>query len=106
MKQLLVDDLRQKFHKYHCTHPESKEDFIIEEKLFHYNITDKQLMRCAVLVILFRANDQLNILLTIRSFKLKSFPGEIWYLFDLFFCQFNFCVFYISFFLFEKFSRR
>ncbi len=37
------------------------------------------LVKCAILILLFRKNNEFNLLLTVRSSKLKSYPGELCY---------------------------
>lgn len=71
-------DLKQRFEPVNCTHKE------IDVFPHHYGLNDgfdkfstKPLRKCGILVVLFRKNGQLCILFTVRSLKLRSFPGQI-----------------------------
>ena len=76
------DVLKKKFQSLNCQHETQKEfDF---DKFPHCQFKEfKTAKKCAVLLLLFKSkfilNNELCILFTIRSDKLKSFPGEICY---------------------------
>lgn len=78
----LYECLKQKFRDFDCSSNHSK----IDEKRpltidsfphCHLGINLKKLKKCAVLIILFRKNNEFNILFTIRSSELRNYPGEI-----------------------------
>jgi hypothetical protein len=76
------EDLKSKFETFNCEHKTQKEfDF---DKFPHCKFKEfTKAKKCAVLLLLFKSkfilNNELCILFTIRSEKLKSFPGEICY---------------------------
>ena len=77
---LLFDDLKRRFERANCCHDENYNRYPHNVKIdgnFGDEIRSKPLVRCAILILLFRKNNQFHILFTVRSMKLKSFPGEI-----------------------------
>lgn len=78
----LYETLKQKFCNFDCksNHLNIDQNRLLTTDNFpHCNldINIEQLKKCAVLIILFRKNKEFNILFTIRSSELRSFPGEI-----------------------------
>lgn len=79
------EKLKQVFKDVDCgtNHDEScslKNEFSFE-KFPHckLDICENSLTKCAVLVILFRSNNEFNVLFTKRSLRLRNYPGEICY---------------------------
>ena len=78
----LYEELKQKFSYANCEHKTHKEFDI--EKFPHCKFKEfDKAKKCAVLLLLFKSkfilNNELCVLFTIRSQKLKNFPGEICY---------------------------
>lgn len=77
-----LEGVREKFKSLRCEHEESMDQVGNHFKLInHLNLrvlNHENLNRCAILLVLFKTNNKFHILLTIRGFELKSFPGEIW----------------------------
>ncbi|CAF0815431.1 unnamed protein product [Brachionus calyciflorus] len=81
----LCEKLKKIFEKYDCKLNHSNLD-VENQKLdidsfphCQLDINEKNLKKCAIIIILFRANNEWNILFTIRSSQLRSYPGEICY---------------------------
>ncbi len=71
----IFSELKAKFSKVSCEH-----SFSTNGTFPHCDLEvslEKPLTKCAILILLFRKNNQFHFLFTIRSEKLKSFPGEI-----------------------------
>lgn len=78
----LFESLQQRFSSYNCklNHLNLNKDRELTVDNFpHCNleINLDKLKKCAVLIILFRKNRKFNILFTIRSSELRTYPGEI-----------------------------
>jgi coenzyme A diphosphatase NUDT7 len=76
LKQELID----KFQPYNCKHKDEFNQKKFSQETFPHcdlNLNEKLLLKCAWLMLVFRLNNQFYVLLTIRSFKLKSYPGEL-----------------------------
>ena len=78
----LKEQLIQKFKLINCTHDdENNSDQNLSFDSFpHCNLDmpeQQTLTKCAVFVLLFNQNNKFLVLLTVRSFKLKKFPGEV-----------------------------
>ena len=71
--------LKNNFDIYNCTHSENKlyVDDLDRFSVCNGSLVEADLLKCAVLIVLFRSNDEYHVLFTVRSLKLKSFPGEI-----------------------------
>jgi 8-oxo-dGTP pyrophosphatase MutT (NUDIX family) len=77
---LTLDGIKQKFKDFDCNHTSSSVNNLNDLENFSIcngSLLENDLLKCAVLVILFRENNQFYVIFTIRSWKLKSFPGEI-----------------------------
>jgi len=77
--RLNLDELKQKLKIFDCEHTKCSNNVKDSEKFSICNdsVLDNDLLKCAVLVIIFRANNQFYVIFTVRSLKLKSFPGEL-----------------------------
>jgi 8-oxo-dGTP pyrophosphatase MutT (NUDIX family) len=76
----LKQDLIEKFKPFNCNHnDELNNNQFSFEKFPHcdLNLNEKSLLKCSWLMLVFHLNNQFYVLLTIRSFKLKSYPGEL-----------------------------
>lgn len=76
----LFEDLKKRFEHANCEHDANYNRYPHNVKIdgdFGGEILSKPLVKCAVLILLFRQNNQFHIMFTVRSMKLKSFPGEI-----------------------------
>lgn len=81
----IYEDLVDKFRSLQCNFKnvleenKTNEVALTIENFPHCNLNTSKdsLLKCAVLVILFRFRYRFHILLTIRSFKMNSFPGEL-----------------------------
>lgn len=85
-KSNVFDILKQKLNKFNCNHFDrnGNDNFEFESHMqkafesYEPKIDERNLTKCAILIILFRSNGKFHVVLTIRAFGLKSFPGEIW----------------------------
>ena len=74
--------LKRAFEPFDCKHDSSKDKerpFSVD-KFPHcnLNIDKRKLIRCSILILLFQdETGQLNVILTIRSYKLRSYPGQL-----------------------------
>lgn len=81
----LLEKLKIIFKNHDCTLNHSNKNYVNEnislDTFPHCQLDTsfKRLKKCAILIILFRHNNEFNILYTIRSSDLKSYPGEICY---------------------------
>ncbi len=76
----LYDKVKEYFKEIKCNHSEnSTSEKLTYDNLPHCDLQlpENALMKCAILILLFRYEKKFHVLLTIRSFKLKSFKGEI-----------------------------
>jgi len=75
-----LEELKQKFQNFDCDHKNNSPNNLKDPENFllcNDTLLDNGLLKCAVLIILFRSNNQFYMIFTVRSLKLKSFPGEI-----------------------------
>jgi 8-oxo-dGTP pyrophosphatase MutT (NUDIX family) len=76
----LKHDLIEKFKPYNCNHNDdfNKKQFSFETfPHCDLNLNEKSFLKCAWLMLIFHLNNEFYVLVTIRSFKLKSYPGEL-----------------------------
>lgn len=78
---IIFENLKKKFEVSNCNHKECKtfsHDINLSgSNLAAHGILTRHLTKCGILILLFRKDNQLCMLYTKRSLKLKSFPGEI-----------------------------
>ena len=78
---LIFANLKKKFEQSECVHEENSKFphnvDLFGTELESRGILTKPLVKCGILILLFRKNNELNVLFTIRSMNLKIFPGEI-----------------------------
>ena len=79
MAALKLEQFKKKFENFNCTQSNAAVNLA---SLEHFSICNgahfgDDFLKCAVLIILFRTNDEFHFIFTVRSSKLKSFPGEI-----------------------------
>lgn len=75
--------IKLKFKNLNCDHGDditqiSRHFKSLPFKIDPSKILANHLVKCAVLVVLFKTNNQFNVLWTIRGFEMKTYPGEIW----------------------------
>jgi ADP-ribose pyrophosphatase YjhB (NUDIX family) len=83
MEKDLGSKIKEKFTKFNCKHNEENFQKPLNYETFpHCNLELEDyenftLIKCSIVVIVYHANNKLNILLTVRSLNLRAFPGEI-----------------------------
>ncbi len=79
---MIFESLKKKFKSAECDHDETLNIYphnvdLSGADLGACGVLTKPLIKCAIQILLFRKDNELCILFTIRSWKLKHFPGEI-----------------------------
>ena len=69
------DRLKVKFSKVQCEHVNNEDADFPHSNL--ETVSNKPLVKCAILILLFRKKNHFYLTFTVRSERLKSFPGEI-----------------------------